>query len=235
MSKMFSPYSKSAQFLSRIWDLLVLNFLFILGSLPIITFGVSAIATYTVALKVVEDTDESIIRAYFKAYKANLSQGIILTIAYIIGIGAVALDFLLFDIVDGNPIGFLILGIVSAFFVYVHFFYVWALAARYENTVYLLLTNSRRIFIRYFLRSLSSTVLIAFIIWLFFLNQWVLLFIGVFLAPILIISIKSAFAIKLFRKIEADNLENGNDELTPEDKLPREKDDEQEDDGEEYL
>ena len=182
----------------------LLNILFILGSLPIVTFGVSAIAAYTVTLKMVEDHDESIVLAYFRAFKANLRQGLILSVAFIVLVAAVILDFILFEIVEGNPIGFLILGFISAGLVFVHFFYVWALAARYQNSLYRHLTNSRSIFIRFFGRSMLCTVFVAFQVWLFFMTDWMLLFIGVFIAPILIISTISAFAMKLFREIEAD-------------------------------
>jgi uncharacterized membrane protein YesL len=205
LAKFFSFDSKTARFLSRIWDLFLLNLLFLLGSLPVVTFGASAIAAYTVMLKIVEESEDSIIPAYFRAFKANLRQGLVLTIALYVLIAAVAADFVLFNIVEGNPIGFLILGIVCAVLVFVHFFYVFALAARYRNSLYGHLTNSRNIFIRFFGRSLLCSVLVAFEVWLFFLTDWLLLFIGVFIAPILIIATISAFAMKLFRMIEAEN------------------------------
>lgn len=211
MAKFFSFDSKTARFLSRIWDLFLLNLLFLLGSLPVVTFGASAIAAYTVTLKIVEESEDSIVPAYFRAFKASLLKGLVLTIAFYMLIAAVAADFILFNIVEGNPIGFLILGIVSAVLVFVHFFYVFALAARYRNSMYGHLTNSRNIFIRFFGRSLLCAVLVAFEVWLFFLTDWLLLFIGVFIAPILIIATISAFAMKCFRAIEAENKMSGED------------------------
>ncbi len=204
MAKLFSVDSKTMQFLSRIWDLLLLNLLFIIGSLFVVTFGVSLIAAYSVTLKMAEDREESIVLAYFRAFKANLRQGLILTIAYAAAAAAVVIDFVLFENIKDNPIGFLIIGIISAVLVFVHFFYVWALAARYHNSIFRHLTNSRSIFVRFFGRSMLCLVLVAFEVWLFFLNSWMLLFIGIFIAPIMIIATKSAFAIKLFRVIEAE-------------------------------
>jgi len=204
LAKLFSVDSKTMQFLSRIWDLLLLNLLFIIGSLFVVTFGVSLIAAYSVTLKMAEDREESIVLAYFRAFKANLRQGLILTIAYAAAAAAVVIDFVLFENIKDNPIGFLIIGIISAVLVFVHFFYVWALAARYHNSIFRHLTNSRSIFVRFFGRSMLCLVLVAFEVWLFFLNSWMLLFIGIFIAPIMIIATKSAFAIKLFRVIEAE-------------------------------
>ncbi len=205
MAKFFSFDSKTAQLLSRIWDLLLLNLLFLLGSLPVVTFGASAIAAYSVMLKIVEDRETSIIMAYFNAFRANLRQGIILSVAVIILTAAVVTDFILFETVSGNPIIFLILGFLSLVLVLVHFSYVFALAARYHNSLYRHLTNSRDIFSRFFLRSIFCFALVAFEVWLFFFYDWLLLFIGVFIAPIMIIATVSAFAIKFFRVIEEEN------------------------------
>lgn len=205
MAKLFSFDSKPAQFLSRIWDLFLLNFLFVFCSLPIVTLGVSAVAAYTVALKIVEDREGGIVRDYFCAFKANLRQGLILSVAFILAVAAVAIDFYLFETVENNPIGFLIVGIISAVLVFVHFFYVFALSARYKSTLFRHLTNSRNIFFRFYGRSLLCSLLVAFEVWLFFFSGWLLLYIGVFIAPILIITTISSFAIKFFRTIESEN------------------------------
>ena len=122
MAKFFSYESKTAQVLARIWDLLLLNFLFLLGSLPILTFGVSAIAAYSVMMKVIEDRDTGIVKEYLRAYRANLKQGMVLSGVTIILIIAVGADFFLFENVNGNPLIFLILGILSLVLFHVHFF-----------------------------------------------------------------------------------------------------------------
>jgi predicted PurR-regulated permease PerM len=41
-------------------------------------------------------------------------------------------------------------------------------------------------------------------IWIFFFNGWLLMFVGAFIAPVLVIVTKSTFAIHLFKKIEAE-------------------------------
>lgn len=215
LAKFFSYESKTAQVLARIWDLLLLNFLFLLGSLPILTFGVSAIAAYSVMMKVIEDRDTGIVKEYLRAYRANLKQGMVLSGVTIILIIAVGADFFLFENVNGNPLIFLILGISSLVLFHVHFFYAFALAARYDNTIFRHLTNSRIIFSRFLVRSLICTALVAFEVWLFFFYDWLLLYVGVFIAPMLIIGTKSAFAIKLFHEIEAENgVAEGNQDMS---------------------
>lgn len=56
---------------SRISDFLLLNFLFIITSLPIITIGASVTALYSVNLKMVKSEESYITREYFKAFRRN--------------------------------------------------------------------------------------------------------------------------------------------------------------------
>jgi uncharacterized membrane protein YesL len=229
LAKFFSYDSKTAQVLSRIWDLLVLNFLFLIGSLPVVTVGASAVAAYSVMLKIIEDRDTGIITEYIRAYRANLKQGLILSVMAIAFIAAIYVDFFLFENTSGNPIIFLILGFLSLVLFHVHFFYVFALAARYHNSIFNHLSNSREIFARFIVRSLICTGIAAFEAWLFFFYDWLLLFVGVFIAPILIIGTKSAFALRLFHTIEAES------ELAKENRVKGGKEggeDEEEDKGE---
>lgn len=205
LAKFFSYDSKTAQVLSRIWDLLILNFLFLLGSLPVVTIGASAVAAYSVMLKMIEDRDTGIITEYIRAYRANLKQGLILSVMAIVFIAAIYVDFFLFENTSGNPLIFLILGFLSLVLFIVHFFYVFALAARYNNSIFRHLSNSREIFMRFIVRSLICTTIVGFEVWLFFFYDWLLLFAGVFIAPILIIGTKSAFALRLFHTIEAES------------------------------
>jgi len=182
----------------------LLNLLWILGCIPIVTIGASTIAAYKITLQVVEDNDPPVVSTFIRAYKDNLLHGIVLTVTVAVLVVAVGLDFVLFNIVEGNPLVFLIIGIVAASIVFVHFFYVFPLEARYKNSLIKQLTNSRNIFIRYFLQSMLCTFCVATEVWLFYFNSWILLFVGFFLAPVLIMMTVSVFAMRLFRLIEAE-------------------------------
>ncbi|MDO4471106.1 MAG: YesL family protein, partial [Bacillota bacterium] len=56
---------------SRVSDFLLLNFLFILTSLPIVTLGASITALYSVNLKMVRNEESYITRDYFRAFRKN--------------------------------------------------------------------------------------------------------------------------------------------------------------------
>ena len=50
----FNPDSKFSQFMSRVFDLMVLNLVFIFTSIPIFTIGVNYTALYYVTLEILE-------------------------------------------------------------------------------------------------------------------------------------------------------------------------------------
>ena len=60
--------------LNRLWDLIVLNILFFLTSIPIVTVGASLSALYTVTLKGVRKEDSYIVRSYFAAFRENFKK-----------------------------------------------------------------------------------------------------------------------------------------------------------------
>ncbi len=60
--------------LNKLTDLLVLNILFLVCSLPIFTLGASLTAMYTVSLRSVRYGDGYVVQTFFKAFKRNFKQ-----------------------------------------------------------------------------------------------------------------------------------------------------------------
>lgn len=56
---------------SRISDFLLLNFLFIITSLPVITLGASVTALYSVNLKMVKNEESYVARDFFRSFRQN--------------------------------------------------------------------------------------------------------------------------------------------------------------------
>lgn len=77
---MFGIDSKFYEVVSRIADLVVLNLLFVLCSLPIITIGASTTALYGVTKKMAENREGYIFRNYFRLFKENFKQSTIMWI-----------------------------------------------------------------------------------------------------------------------------------------------------------
>ena len=64
--------------LSTIADLIILNLLTVLCSLPIITAGTAIIALNTVSLRIIRNEDGSLMKDFFQAFTKNLKKGTLL-------------------------------------------------------------------------------------------------------------------------------------------------------------
>ena len=60
--------------LIRIFDLIVLNILWLVCSVPIVTIGASTTALYSVMLKVVAGEEGYIMKGFFKAFQVSFRQ-----------------------------------------------------------------------------------------------------------------------------------------------------------------
>jgi uncharacterized membrane protein YesL len=66
--------------MARVSDLMILNFFWIICSLPIITIGASTTALYNVTLKLVDETEGYLFKSFFKSFKENLKKATIIWI-----------------------------------------------------------------------------------------------------------------------------------------------------------
>jgi len=188
-----------------LWEVVKLNFMWVVFSLPIITIGASTVAAFSVTLKMVDGNEGNVVHQFVDSFKKNWKQGIILGIILMIGILGAYANFVIFNNTDGNPIMFLIFGIFIIFFGLVHLTYAFPLLARYENTIIKTMMNSREISYKYFLRTLGLWFTLALLCVAFIWNP-VMLFIGLLIAPISMFLTISGFSKKSFKQIEKDML-----------------------------
>ncbi len=201
--KFFSVDGGLYKFISRLWDVIKLNFLWLLFSLPIVTMGAATVAAYSVTLKMVDDAEGYVARQFVKAFKENLKQGIPLGLIFLFCSYVVYLDFELFQKVEGNPIYLLAFGIVAAFIFIMAFIYAFPLSARYENTLIGTIKNSVNIATRYFLRTLALVAVLAVEVVVFLFNSTTMFF-GILIGPVCIMFTISGFAMHFFREIEKE-------------------------------
>ena len=201
--KFFSVDGGLYKFMSRLWDMIKLNFLWMLFSLPVFTIGAATVAAYSVTLKMVDESEGYVGRQFIKAFRDNWKQGIPLGLLGLLAAYVVYLDFELFNKVENHPILFLIAGIVSAFVFAMAFIYAFPLSARYENTLPETLRNSARIATRYFLRTLALAAVLAVEIFIGLFNTTTLFF-AILIGPACLMLTVSGFAIYFFREIERE-------------------------------
>lgn len=91
--------------MGRLSDLMILNFLWIIFSLPIITIGASTAALYKMMFEIINNDEGYIIKSFYKAFRENLKKGIFLWIS-IIAVSFVLIVNLLFWIRYKNLLGY---------------------------------------------------------------------------------------------------------------------------------
>lgn len=193
---------------TKLTNLLLLNFFWILGSLPIVTLGVSTIAAFSVTLKLVEDREEpGVAKQFWSAYVKNLKHGIPLTLLFAAIIYICWIYWQLFCALE-DGLGFLLMGLVLILLVLYHGLYICPIEARYQNGLLKNLNNSRRIMSRFFLKSLALLFILVIQVLLFTQISYVLLYIGIFCLPILMIYTTSKTVMPIFRQLEKDSSAN---------------------------
>ena len=70
--------------MGRVADLIILNLLCIVCCIPIVTAGASITAMFYITLKMVRNEESYIVRGFFKSFKQNLKQGIVINIIMLI-------------------------------------------------------------------------------------------------------------------------------------------------------
>lgn len=199
MGGLFSVDGKFAQFMGKLADIIILNVLLVVCSIPIVTAGAAATAFYYVMLKLVKNEESYVFRSFLKAFRENFKQS---TIVYLIILGVAAvigIDFY-FAVKQGGGTGnplFVVFCIIALFF-YMGSCYLFPIMAFFEN-------STKKVFKNAFLMAIAHfpyTILIALVS--FF--PWFVLLFGQILSAIffnLIIgfSLSGFINSQLFRRI----------------------------------
>lgn len=139
----FSIDGGVARFLTRLGDLFVLNILTLVCSIPIFTIGAAMTALYTLTLRLARGEEGSLAAGYFKAFRDNFKQASVVWL-----IGGVAILFMSFDIwllqnLEGTfgQVYRILLFVLIMLFV-LELVYIFALFARFDNTIENTLKNA---------------------------------------------------------------------------------------------
>lgn len=203
MSGFFRVDGGLYRFLSRFWDLVKLNFLWIVFSLPGVTMGAATVAAYSVAMKMVDDEESYIARTFVKEFKANWKQGTILGLIFLVATYAIYLDYEINRVSEEGSMILIIIGILSAFVYVTAMLYSFPLLARYENGIIATIQNSMEISRRYFGRTLLIVVLLFIEYVVFHFNTMLQCF-GLLFGVAFAIFTVAAFSKRIFQDIEKE-------------------------------
>ncbi len=202
--QLFSMEGKLYQYMERFWDLVKLNFIWIIFSLPIVTIGASTVAAYTVTLKMVENREESVIRDFIKSFRENWKQGIPLGLIHLVILYSFYINLEFLSKMDEAPILFLFAVIFVGILGILYLTFSLPLCARYNNTILGTLKNSISIAMKYFATTVLLWIVLVLLAFLFMYNSMFML-LGIFVGPALMFLTVSLFAMRLFKKIEKAN------------------------------
>ncbi len=151
------------RFIGKLGDLIILNVLWLITSIPIVTIGASTTALYYVTLKLVRDEDGYTIRSFFKSFKENFKQStiiwlIMLAVGLLIGFD---LYFFIYMQTDPSKLRSIMVAVFGSLgLVYLCILtYVFPLQSRFYNPVKRTLFNAFYMSIRHILQTLGILVM----------------------------------------------------------------------------
>lgn len=145
-NELFQPDNLFNRTMTKLFDILLLNILWLLCSIPVITIGASTTALYYVTMKMVRNREGGIIKSFFRAFKENFLQSLPLTLLYLLFMAVMFADFHILGMSDEKGSALMYGGCITILIIGTAVFsYVFPLLAKFENTVKNTLINGMKI------------------------------------------------------------------------------------------
>ena len=136
MSELFNLDGPLMKYGNKFADLMVLNLLTVVCSIPIVTIGASYTAMHYVLLKIYRNEEGAIVKHFFHAFKTNFKKATIIWVAYLTAAAVITVNYLCIvkPTMGTNLLIVAVLLVVAAVGI---FSLNWALIllSRYENTI----------------------------------------------------------------------------------------------------
>lgn len=183
MGKLFNYDSPIMQTLNKIVDCFFLSVLWIVFSLPLVTFGASTTALYYTINKVIRHDRSSLWKEFWGAFKSNFKQStivwLILCVVYYIMITDCVIMYNFYK--SGASVALFIVFAIMVLVTMMWTGYLFPCIARFENTTKNLMKTCALLMIRHILKSILLMLLLAVAI------------AGLIVMPVLIVIIPSVY------------------------------------------
>ena len=153
-----NPDGRVMSFLARLGDMFILNILYVVCCIPIITIGAATTALYYNTLKMAENRESYVWKEFLRTFKENFKQATVIWMI-ILGIGAVLVaDFFVMGGIGSQALASVtaIVVIVVGIFLILMGVYVFPVLARFDNSV----KNIMKYALLMAIRHLPSTIVI---------------------------------------------------------------------------
>ena len=132
--------------LGRLGDIIILNMIFVVGCIPVITIGTSLSALYAVAMKMARGEDPSVWKEFWKAYKRNFRPATICWLVMAVIAILLFVDFRIIGVLKRSSesmysIMRIVLAVILGMWMLM-FQYLFPYIARFENGIFATLRNA---------------------------------------------------------------------------------------------
>ena len=164
LQKLFDNQNPFWRFLSKLFDVMVLNLAWLLFSIPVITSGAATAAAYKVCFQIHTGEFSGTLKSFWASFKENLRQGIFMGLILLLLCCIFLFDILYFMQLQQylpEALKYLLTGLFTLLLIAALMagIYGFAIQALFENTVRGTLKNALILALRHPLRSVSMLAL----------------------------------------------------------------------------
>ncbi len=140
----------------------ILNLIWLLFSLPVVTIGISTCAAYYVALKIFnDDTEDGLFKLFVKGFKQNAVQGFFMSLFTLVTCGAAG--FLWYWLIKNDNLSF-VWGLVAAILslvILTYNIFAYPMISRYNNSFKNILKNNVAVTVTYGTKTFKTAIIVA--------------------------------------------------------------------------
>ena len=171
--KLFNPDSRIMIFLSRVADLVILNILWLVCCIPVVTIGASTTAMYHVIRHWQKDSVSSIMRDFFQSFKEDFKQATPVYLILLIPTVAVVMNAMLIFNPENSaavPSYLLVIRFISALILLFISSFVYPVMAFFADSIFKTLRNAMVLALANLPRTILISVLNLLPVILLFVN-----------------------------------------------------------------
>lgn len=172
MKGIFSLDSKPMQVLSRFGDILLLNVVYLLTCIPLVTIGAATNALYSVCFKMGTDEEDGLYKRYFHVFAADFKQATIVWLLYF-AVGFSSLYYCLWFLSMSGWMHALFIPAIAVFvLVSMTAAMAFPLMSQFRDRTITMLRNAFLLCLGYLPRALLAAILNLLPVGMFFLDPY---------------------------------------------------------------
>lgn len=199
--------STFTRIMNRVADLVILNVLYFISCIPIVTLGAARAALFDVCYRFDTPEEHSVAKTYWAAFRSNFKQATGLWLLMGLLGSTAAVDVVMLLAANGKITGTVLLSLLALVLVLMVQAILFPLISRFQNTWGASLKNALLLTLAQFPKALLLGFLEALPVGLWLLNPWVFVRVG-FLFVLIYFALVGWLAAALLRKTFARLAEN---------------------------